>query len=244
MKRALGTAIKKIAQEKIKSELIANITHEFRTPLAIMRGSIYLATKDIAHKNNKKHRAAKKALRAIDEEIENLSEMLSDLVLITSGDVHRTIELVPINIHQIANRAADKLKNLAKKKSIRIYKKGGLKNDFVVGDKKYLERVFLNLIRNAITYGGKKIEVSLETKKNNVLVHIKDDGTGISKDDLPHIFERFFRADKSHNHDDGHSGLGLPIAKWIIDTHKGSINVKSSLRKGSTFTVTLPLKRD
>lgn len=226
-----------LIQEKLKSEFIANTTHEFRTPLTIMRGHIYLANK----KNDLK--SAKNALKDIDEEIVNLSELLSDLVLITSGKVRRSITSVPVNVADIAHRAADKLKNLAKEKGITILKKRGAKNAVILGDEKYLERVFLNLVRNAITYGGTKIEVAIETNKTSVAIHVKDDGVGISKEDLPHIFERFFRADKSHNREGGHSGLGLPIAKWVIDLHKGKIDVKSSLGKGSTFIVTLPLKK-
>jgi signal transduction histidine kinase len=228
-----------LEQEKLKSEFIANTTHEFRTPLTIMRGYVYLATKK---KNGLK--AAQKALTAIDEEIVNLSELLSDLVLITAGRAQREVELVPVNITKVVHRAADKLKNIAvKEKDVRIFKTGNSQDVYVLGDEKYMERLFLNLIRNAITYGGKKIGVDIETKKGVVSVHIADDGIGISKENLPHIFERFFRADKSHNREGGHSGLGLPIAKWIVGVHHGKINVKSSLGKGSTFTVTMPLKK-
>ncbi|MDP9248985.1 MAG: GAF domain-containing sensor histidine kinase [bacterium] len=222
-----------LAQEKLKTEFIANTTHEFRTPLTIMRGYIYLATK----KNELK--AMKNALKDIDTEIVNLSELLSDLVLITSGRTQK-IQLVPVSVTEIAQRAAVKLNNFAREKGIAIIQQKNEKEIMVLGDEKYLERVFLNLVRNAITYGGTKIEVAVEANKNSVRVEIKDDGIGIDRNDLPHIFERFFRVDKSHNRDGGHSGLGLPIAKWVINLHNGKINVKSSLGKGSTFTVTLP----
>jgi signal transduction histidine kinase len=101
------------------------------------------------------------------------------------------------------------------------------------------------LIDNAITYGkeGGKIKIHAGDKKDKVVVEIADNGIGISKDDLPHIFERFYRADKSRNSEGKHSGLGLAMVKWITDLHGGKVEVKSTEGVGTTFTVTLPKKK-
>jgi two-component system phosphate regulon sensor histidine kinase PhoR len=101
--------------------------------------------------------------------------------------------------------------------------------------------MFLNLFRNAVTYGreGGQIEISAQRRKDLVKIKISDNGIGIPEKDLPHIFERFYRANKSHVKETQSVGLGLAIVKWIVTAHKGSISVKSEEGKGTTFTISL-----
>jgi signal transduction histidine kinase len=115
----------------------------------------------------------------------------------------------------------------------------------IIGNKGYLEKMLINLIRNSITYGNKngRTEVTAKASRNFLTINIKDNGIGISKEDLPHIFERFYRGDKAHTGRNNHSGLGLAIVKWIAETHGGEVKVKSTLRKGTTFSIILPIKR-
>lgn len=232
-----------LAEEKLKTEFIANSTHEFRTPLAIMRGYVDLAMKANKEKKSNELQESRNAFKSINTEIIHLSEMLTDLVLITSEKNNKTSASTNrVDIVDILQNTEKRLRALAKEKKIFIEIKGKINSIFIEGDKKYLERLFINLLENAITYGKSKITVEVSTSDKKVIVSITDDGIGISKEDLPNIFERFYQADKSHSSYGKHSGLGLAIAKWITEIHKGKIKVKSVFGKSSTFTIILPQK--
>ncbi len=119
---------------------------------------------------------------------------------------------------------------------------------FVTGDEHYLEKLFLNLVANAVAYGKKhgKVLVTISGTAKEAVVKVEDNGIGISAEDLPQIFERFFRGDKahtSHASHGNHSGLGLAIAKWAANLHKGKISATSKEGYGSVFTITLPLTK-
>jgi signal transduction histidine kinase len=114
----------------------------------------------------------------------------------------------------------------------------------IIGDKDSLEKMLVNLINNSIIYGNNNghTEIELRKSKSYINIDVIDDGIGISKEDTPHVFERFYRADKSHNSAGNRSGLGLAIVKWTAEVHGGEVVVKSNKNQGSTFTVTLPIK--
>jgi signal transduction histidine kinase len=115
---------------------------------------------------------------------------------------------------------------------------------FVSGDKVKLRQLFINILENAVRYtpADGSVSVSLVRKDLNALISINDTGIGIPSEHLPHIFERFYRVDKARSRADGGVGLGLAIAKYIAESHKGNITVESEVGKGTTFTVTIPLK--
>lgn len=227
-------------QEKLKTEFTENAAHELRTPLAIMKGNVDLA---LMEKNNA--RLAQEALSAVNDEIRTLSEILENLMLITAArrDAKNTFSLQPTDIVRLVRVTAGRMQAVAREKGISIELQGLDTARFVSGDKIYLEKLFLNLIKNAVIYGreGGYIKVKIGEEKGFIKIEVKDNGTGISKEDLPRIFERFYRGDKAHTAVGVHSGLGLPIAKWAAETHRGKIDVKSTYGKGSTFTVNLPL---
>ncbi len=112
-----------------------------------------------------------------------------------------------------------------------------------MGDKEYLDKLLINLIRNAITYGKEngKIEITVKKEQDKIMIKISDNGVGIAKDELPYIFERFYRTKKAREMSNIGTGLGLAISKWVVESHRGNIAVESTEGKGTTFTITLPL---
>lgn len=229
-----------LAQEKIKTEFIANATHELRTPLAIISGNVDLA---LSGGQKKSLKSKESALKAIKGEVAHLSSILVDLSLLISPHKNKDIiTAVPLNLLKFIKETVERVKVLSGKKGISV-KVINSPNVFISGDEKYLEKLFLNILKNGITYGRKhgKITIEVQKKPRKALVIIKDDGIGIPKEDLPHVFERFFRVDKSHSSYGKHSGLGLAIAKWIVEMHGGSIEVESTYGKGATFLITLPV---
>lgn len=239
-KEILDEQKKLLYEEKRKTEFIADATHEFRTPLAIIRGNIDLAVlKDLKNPN-----ALKKVFKEINHEVEHLSELISDLSLLTydksrSGKIsaYQTTDLTKIIKH-----VTNTLEGLARSRKISI-KTHKMPPVSIRGDQIYLEKMFTNLVKNAVTYSPKGgfIEISGSKKKSVVEISIKDTGIGIAEADLPNIFKRFFKAESSKAARKGGVGLGLAIAKKIAEDHGGDITVKSSLGKGSTFIVSLPL---
>jgi two-component system sensor histidine kinase CiaH len=171
--------------------------------------------------------------------LQNLSNSLLKLTQIHSNN-NGNKNWGKISLSEVINSACNKLTPLAKKKKINIAVK--VPEIIIKGDKTSLAEVFLILLDNAIKYGRDNSQISISAEKvvTKVKVSIKDQGIGIPKSDLPHIFERFFRADKSRSLVEGY-GLGLSIAKKIIEDHKGTISALSTVGKGSIFSVELPL---
>ena len=232
---------KLLHQEKIKTEFVANAAHELRTPIAIIKGNVDLATKS----NFKNAKSPESALRAIDHEIKHLSQIISDLTLITNGteDLKDNIIFKEVSLKPLVEHVVEKSRTISFEKKISIVAKK-LPNIIIWGDEKYLEKMLTNLVRNSVTYGkvGGRTEILVENSKKFVTIKVIDDGIGIAKKDLSRIFERFFMADKSHGSGDN-SGLGLAIVKWVVEAHGGKISVKSTISKGSAFSVTLPIEK-
>lgn len=230
-----------LEEEKLKTEFIANATHELRTPLAIIKGNVDLILRESAGRSR---RYADGALMDIDEEVKHLANILSDLALLTMNkDAPRGKVLSQnIKLHDLLDSTIKRWRVIAAEKKITIKRK--ITALTIPGDERYLSKLFVNLIKNAIFYGkdGGYVLIEVLKKKQEVVIKVEDNGIGISKEDLPHIFSRFYRADKSHT-DDRRTGLGLAICRWVVEAHGGRIHVESELGKGSVFTVHLPSKK-
>lgn len=236
---AVDKSILFLEQEKLKTNFIADATHELRTPLAIIKGNVELALR-----NKDKNASQVETFKAINVEINHLAELLSDLTTLTAENktAHQRIFKSKISLLRLIPIVTKRCEALASTKNIKIEVKN-LPDVSLVGDRVYLEKLFSNIISNAIFYGKEKGSVFISAKKEKkyIIITIKDNGIGIAKEDISNIFDRFYRAENGREVKHEGTGLGLAISKWIVESHDGRIEVSSVLKKGTTFTISLPL---
>ncbi len=218
----------------------SDASHELRTPLTIMRGEIELALRTKKYSPKEYRTILSSAL----EETVRMSAIIENLLSLAKADIGRPhANFTDVWLRPIIQELYEDSEMLAEHKCIKVTM-GTLDDALIVGDVVRLRQLFLNLIDNAIKYTPENgaVEISLLRENGNAKVRVKDTGIGISVDESPKIFDRFYRVDKARSRELGGSGLGLSISKWIVDLHGGSISVESEIKKGSVFTVTLPLK--
>lgn len=226
-----------------QNRFTADASHELRTPLTAMKTEIEVNLRD-EKLNIVDARALLKSNLEEILKLENLSNALLKLARSESKE-RENFENIPITL--IISASISRVRNLATIKNIQFISQLDREADslLVCGDQERLVDLFIIFLDNAIKYSPKnsKIEISMKKYDGNALVLIKDHGIGIDPNELPHVFDRFYRADSSRNKErvSGY-GLGLAIAKSIVDLHRGTISVKSKLGQGSEFIVALPLK--
>ena len=227
-------------REEYRKEFMGNVSHELKTPLFTVQGYI-LTLLDGAMKDEKLN--AKYLTRA-SKGVERLIYIIKDLDMITKlevGDLSLTIE--PFDIVEVIKNVFDLFEMKASKKKITLTFDMDYSEPIMVNaDKERIQQVLTNLVVNSIKYGREKgtTEISIENLiKNKVIVRVTDNGEGIDAENLPRLFERFYRVDKSGSRKEGGSGLGLSIVKHIIEAHNEKIYVESELAVGSEFSFTL-----
>src|SRR5262245_3903223 len=227
-----------------QKQFTSDASHELRTPLAVMRGDI-----EITLRRERSAEEYKRALTSNLEEIIRLSRLVEDLLMLARGDTGR-IELrcEPIDLNDICRRMAEYISPLADQRDqTLIYEPppGAEAAPVVVSaDQLRIKQLLLNLLDNAIKYTQRRGRVTLGLKAEDkvAVITVADTGRGIPPEDMPHIFERFFRRSaKTADRTAAGFGLGLSIVKWIVDSHGGRIEAKSEVGKGTEFTVRLPL---
>ncbi len=216
---------------------LADVSHELRTPLTVIKGNVGLMrimkTFD------------EESLESIESEVDRLTRLVGDLLLLAQAETGRLpMMMANVELDDLLLEIFDQLKVLAVEKQQEIQLEN-IEPVLVIGDRDRLKQVFLNLGSNAVKYTpeGCQISLGLYTEGNWVRIVFRDQGHGIPKKDMAHLFERFFRGDKSRNRSDkeGGFGLGLSIAYWIVRNHSGRIDVDSTVGKGTTFAVWLPI---
>lgn len=226
-------------QENFRRDFLGNVSHELKTPIQSIQGYIHTLL-DGALEDKKVNRLfLTKAGNSTDRLIELVDELTSISAL--EGN-NAPLDIVEFDLLDLCNEVIELTENKAKAKGINIlYKQKNPKNQRVSADKAKIRQVLVNLIVNAIKYGkeGGKVVISFYDMDKNFLVEVTDDGFGIAEEHLPRLFERFYRTDKGRSRDQGGSGLGLAIVKHIIEAHKQTINVRSTVGIGSTFGFTL-----
>ena len=227
-------------RENYRRDFLGNVAHELKTPLFTVQG--YLLTLIEGAAENREIR--EKYLKRANLAIERLSEIVGDLDLITKLETNDLkLKIDTFNIIKVIQKVFDLLEMQAKKRNIKLtLDKFYDIPEFVLADQSKIEQVLINLVMNSIKYGkvGGTTIVSVDYEdEEKIVIKITDNGEGIAEADVPRLFERFYRVDKSRSRDQGGSGLGLSIVKHIIEAHEQTIDVTSSVGVGSTFYFTL-----
>lgn len=214
--------------------LSADVSHELRTPLTTIRGNVDLLRRSKGNNPDELN----EALIAIEGELGRMSRLVADLLLLSQADAGLSLRMEPVELDTIILDVYRQARIIANEITIQL---GHEDQAVVQGDADRLRQLLINLVINAIkhTSVGGTITLSLYREPEWVQITIEDTGRGIAPSDLPHIFDRFYRAT---NNDHSGSGLGLSIAQWIAETHGGQITVTSELGQGSVFTLWLPRK--
>lgn len=217
---------------RTQERLLGDVSHELRTPLTAIRGNV-----DLIRRTGK---ADLKSLDAIDAEAKRMSRLVDDLLTLARAESGGLpIEQKLLDLDRVVLQTYEQM--LFLDSPVRVIL-GELDQIQVYGDEDRLKQLCLNLMTNGIKYTnpGGQVKVSLTLEQNNAVMRVTDTGLGIPADDLPHIFDRFYRVNKARTRKRGGAGLGLSIVKSIVDAHDGDISVTSQVGNGSTFTVTLP----
>lgn len=227
--------------EKMRKDFIANVSHELRTPIAMLQGYSEAIVDDIAETKEEKNELA----AIIHDESLRLSRLVNELLDLARMEAgHIQLTLTPVEVDNYIERIFKKFNGLASDNNIDFRLTTKLNSDVSTFDADRIEQVFTNLIDNAIRHTSNEgfVHVTVETNESEFIAIISDSGSGIPEEDLPFVFERFYKADKSRtrNKEKKGTGLGLAIAKNIVDAHQGEIYVKSKLDEGTTFTFTIP----
>jgi signal transduction histidine kinase len=221
------------------TQFTADASHELRTPLALMRTST-----EVSLRTSQTAADYREAQQEVLSELEKTSSLVEKLMLLARADAGvESLQRAPVNVAECLHAACKAGKILAEAKQLRFCENIDAPNLVVVGDSYALHRLFLILIDNAVKYtaAGGSITVTLLQSNGSAVTEFRDSGIGISADDLPHIFDRFYRADKARSREAGGVGLGLSIARWVAAAHRGAIEVQSTPGSGSVFRVRLPL---
>lgn len=225
-------------QENLKKQLTSDVAHELRTPLTTLQTHMEAMIEGVWDPTIER-------LQSCHDEILRITKIVKDLEsleIVENGNL--VLEKTDINLNDVVFVALKNFEMQLSQKRMTIQVEG--KSPVISADMGRISQVVINLLNNAIkyTHDGGEIRVTLSESQENVVMQIQDNGVGISSEELPYIFERFYRADKSRNRMTGGSGIGLTIVKSIILAHDGVVEVQSEQGKGSVFTVTLPKKQN
>ena len=228
--------------DEIRRDFVANVSHELRTPLSIFRGNLEVLLDD----ENLARDETRHIYSTMKRHSDRLNRLVEELLTLAHLEAKETsFEFVPMDADAFLHRVArDWSKRLAKK-NLRLEVQAENNLPPFRADEFRLEQVMQNLLDNAVNYSpdGGKITVSATKHDDHIVLSVADEGMGISSEDLPRIFERFYRADKARSRALGSTGLGLSIVKHIAQLHGGDVRAESELGKGTTIHVALPVDR-
>jgi len=233
----------------------SDASHELKTPLTILKGEV-----EVMLRKERTPQEYQQTLKSNLEEVNRMSQIVEDLLILSKADTGEIrLNKEDINLTEILNEVVTQMDMLAKSKRLHLFTSNHHQDIRIFGDALRMRELFINLIENGIKYSeeGGSIQITLQKeyltpvrnqsdwgereKGEFVKIIVSDTGIGIAKEDQERIFNRFFRVDKARSREQGGSGLGLSICKWIVEAHQGEIKVESELGKGSFFIIKLPL---
>jgi two-component system phosphate regulon sensor histidine kinase PhoR len=225
--------------ERVRQEFVANVSHELKTPLTAIKG--YVETLLEGALEDKTHN--REFLKIIEEHSRHLSLLIDDVLDLSAIEAKRVdYRFEPVSVAEVTAKIIKGLAPMAKAKEVKIDNQLSEKLPKVRADKDKLAQVLMNLIDNAIKFNitGGRVEIDGISEDDKISISVKDTGAGIAPEDLPRVFERFYRADKARSHEIAGTGLGLAIVKHLVEAHQGTVTAESQPGEGSTFTFTLP----
>ncbi|WMT30734.1 ATP-binding protein [Bacillus aerius] len=228
--------------DKLRKDFIANVSHELRTPIAMLQGYSEAIVDDIAGSEEEK----KEIAQIIYDESLRMGRLVNDLLDLARMEAgHITLNLDSADTEELTEKIYRKFLGIAKEKQINLTYEIQVEEPYFVFDPDKIEQVFTNLIDNAIrhTPEGGEVHFSVQAVENGLKMDVKDSGSGIPEEDLPFIFERFYKADKARTRGRSGTGLGLAIVKNIVEAHQGSIHAHSKAGTGTHFTFYIPKKK-
>ena len=237
LKRSEIESLKK--EDLYRKEFVGNVAHELKTPLFAIEG--YISNLLDGAMDDKE--LLKKYLKRAEKSVDRLTYIIKDLDLITQLESSTLkLQITSFDIVKLTEEIIEDLEISASKKNIKIIFNKIYENEILVdADRNRIEQVLTNLITNSINYGAEKgtTEISFESDEKNIMIKVNDNGEGINEENMPRLFQRFFRVDVSRSRNQGGSGLGLAIVKHIIDAHNENIYVQSTEGIGSEFSFSL-----
>ena len=227
--------------DQSRSQFVQNASHELKTPLATMK----LLLENLIYQPDMPAELRAEFMQDMNHEIDRLSGIITDLLTLTKMDSEETaIKHEKFDFTELCIGAVHALQPAAEKNRLTLTMDVA-KDVTLQGDESKLGQVIYNLIDNAIKYTpeGGSVHVTMKADGRNAVFAVRDTGVGIPEEDAKHIFDRFYRVDKARSRETGGTGLGLSIVRQMVQLHRGEIKVDSVFGKGSTFTVTLPLRK-
>ena len=219
-------------------QFTADASHELRTPLTAIKGQT-----EVALQRDRDPQDYREVLGAVNNEVDRMIRLVGSLLTLARADSGQVpIARERIDLAELVNDAAEQMRSSATAKNIALDVQAGPPIPFL-GDEDLLLQLLLNLLDNAVKYtpAGGSITAAWAVEGGAAIIRVTDTGPGISAENLPRIFDRFYRVDQSRNQASGGSGLGLSISRWIAEAHGGTLTVESAPGRGSTFTARVPL---
>ncbi len=224
--------------DSMKSQFFANVSHEFRTPLTLILGPLKNLRNEVSSAKGKND------LNIIQRNSIRLQQLINQLLNLSKLESGKMkLQAAYLDINQMVRIYTQNFKSLANQKEIHLQCVSDIDEIFIWVDKDKIEKILYNLISNAFNYTTRNgsITIGVHKEENKIKISVSDTGVGIKKDNLPHIFDRFYQADNSHKSDTEGSGIGLALVKQLVELHHGNISVSSAEGKGSIFSIFLQL---
>lgn len=233
------TELKKL--EQMRKDFVANVSHELKTPITSIKGF----SETLLDGAMEDKQALSDFLKIILQESDRLQSLVQDLLDLSKIEQHGfSLSMQQFDIVITIKEVFAIMKGRAQEKEIDLFLEREEGEILISGDPHRIKQVFLNLLSNAISYTpiGGRVSVVIKSTRSNIIVKVSDTGIGMEAEEIPRIFERFYRVDKARSRNSGGTGLGLAIVKHITEAHKGNITVKSTIGTGTVFTIKLPKK--